>query len=64
MMLPYGTYAPGAAYAPAINYPYVGPRYGYRGPAIIRIASIAAHGSLTARTFMSPALSARPYLYR
>jgi hypothetical protein len=31
MMVSYQSYAPGAAYAPAINYPYVAPRYGYRG---------------------------------
>jgi hypothetical protein len=27
MMVPYQTYAPAAAYAPAVNYPYIAPRY-------------------------------------
>jgi len=30
LMVSYQSYAPAAAYAPAINYPYVAPRYGYR----------------------------------
>jgi hypothetical protein len=30
LMVPYRTYSPAAALTPAINYPYVGLRYGYR----------------------------------
>jgi hypothetical protein len=32
LTVPYGTYAPQEAYAPANNYPYVGGGYGYRRP--------------------------------
>ena len=64
LMLPYGTYAPGAAYAPGINYPYVGPRYGYRGPGFTGIGPIVVRGSLIARTLMSTrATTARGRVY-
>ena len=41
MFVPYGTYAPGAAYAPAINYPYVGPRYGYRAARLLSVSRLS-----------------------
>jgi hypothetical protein len=61
LVLPYGTYAPGAAYAPAINYPYVGPRYGYRAPGYYRYRAYRGpRFAYRARVYVRP----RPYLYR
>ena len=65
LMVPYGTYAPGAAYAPAINYPYIGQRYGYRGPGyrygVYRGARFAYRANVYAH---SRYYRARPYSYR
>jgi len=66
MMVSYQPYSPAAAYAPAINYPYIGPRNGYRGPAFYR------HGvyrgpryAYRAHVYVHPRYyRARPYLYR
>ncbi len=61
MFLPYRTYAPGAAYAPAINYPYVGPRYGYRAGGYYRYRGYRRpRYAYRARVYVRP----RPYLYR
>jgi hypothetical protein len=65
MMVPYGTYAPGAAYAPAINYPYVGPRYGYRRPGYYPYRAYRGpRYAFRAHVYVHPRYRARPYLYR
>lgn len=66
LMLPYGTYAPAAAYAPGINYPYVGPRYGYRGPGLYRYGAYrGARFAYGAHAYVHPRYyGARPRLYR
>jgi hypothetical protein len=65
MMVPYRTYAPGAAYAPAINYPYVGPRYGYRAPGYYRSRLYRGpRYAFRAHVYVHPRYRARPYLYR
>jgi hypothetical protein len=66
MMIPYRTYSPAAAFAPAINYPYIAHRYGYRRPAYY------PHGvyrgprfAYRAHVYVHPGYyRARPYLYR
>jgi hypothetical protein len=66
MMVPYQSYSPGAAFAPAINYPYVGPRYGYRGPGYIpgRVYR-GPRFVYRANVYVHPRYyRARPYLYR
>jgi len=42
MMVSYQFYAPASAYAPAINYPYVGPRFAYRPRVYVRPRYYAA----------------------
>jgi hypothetical protein len=65
MMVPYGTYDPGAAYAPAINYPYVGPRYGYRRPGYYPYRAYRGpRYAFRAHVYLHPRYRARPYLYR
>jgi hypothetical protein len=65
MMVPYGTYDPGAAYAPAINYPYVGPRYGYRRPGYYPYRAYRGpRYAFRAHVYVHPRYRARPYLYR
>ena len=66
LMVPYQSYSPGAAFAPAINYPYIGSRYGYRGPGYFpgRVYrgpryAYGARAYVHARYYR-----ARPYLYR
>ncbi len=66
LMVPFQSYSPGAAFAPAINYPYIGSRYGYRGPGYFPHAVYRgpryAYG---AHVYVHPRYyRARPYLYR
>lgn len=66
MMVPYQAYSPGAAFAPAINYPYVGPGYGYREPGYLphRVYRDPRYAYRT-RVYVHPRYyRARPYLYR
>jgi hypothetical protein len=64
IVVPYRTYSPAAAYVPAVNYPYIGQRYGYRGPGyypFYRGPRYAYH----ARVFVHPHyFYHRRYLYR
>jgi PXPV repeat (3 copies) len=66
MMVPYQSYSPGAAFAPAINYPYVAPRYGYRGPGYFPHRFYRGpRYAFRARVYVHPRyFRARPYLYR
>jgi hypothetical protein len=66
MMLPYRTYAPAAAFAPGINYPYIGRRYGYRGPGFYRYGAYRGpRFAYRASVYVHPRYyRARPYLYR